>query len=536
MATTITDDCISCGACEPECPNNAISQADPIYVIDPKLCTECVGFHDYEACAAVCPVDCCVTDPKNIESENVLIERAHQLHQETDFGDNYPSRFRKADSEPKGSAPVASADVQAATVSTPQPASPAAEAASAQPDVLSSAAEVSAKPPLKLAVSPAGESKPVSALSAVVAPAVEPNAKPTPKPVEASPAGQAPPVATPSSAAVSTAAEAQPTPVTAGKTPLAPAAPKPGAAAGKGTKSQKTFAKELSVGFEEVSKRYTSGGSLNRGIGKLLVILAQPMLGALPYGAKKRLEAAVQSSLFTAAGSTGLNIVQNAVLYPVVCMAVAALLYGPSILFSQEINGYVLLGFVFAAVEAVYRLKDGIFSPRPVDEMIFRASIYGAALGLLLEPLLEKRTGLIRDFPIPVDGFYSPGFVEKLERERRYGNVYTIEDRGGAFLLRMEFPRCVPDIGLGSMPSLPSEMPDYDYDLALQNGQFVVKGRCVDERVRKISSSIGAFPPEFTTVIPLRERVTGFAHRFENKLLEVFLMKDSGDQWSRSHP
>jgi len=66
MATMITNECINCGACEPECPNNAISQGDPVYVIDPVLCTECVGFHDYEACAAVCPVDCCVTDPNNV--------------------------------------------------------------------------------------------------------------------------------------------------------------------------------------------------------------------------------------------------------------------------------------------------------------------------------------------------------------------------------------------------------------------------------------------------------------------------------------
>ena len=57
MATMITSDCINCGACEPECPNNAITQGEEIYVIDPVLCTECVGFHDYEACAAVCPVD-----------------------------------------------------------------------------------------------------------------------------------------------------------------------------------------------------------------------------------------------------------------------------------------------------------------------------------------------------------------------------------------------------------------------------------------------------------------------------------------------
>src|ERR671915_1267036 len=117
MATTITTECINCGACEPECPNNAISQGDPIYVIDPLLCTECVGFHDYEACAAVCPVDCCVPDPNNVESEEVLIARAKSLHPEADFGDSFQSRFRKVNgghvaaavgtSEKAATAPVA---------------------------------------------------------------------------------------------------------------------------------------------------------------------------------------------------------------------------------------------------------------------------------------------------------------------------------------------------------------------------------------------------------------------------------------------
>lgn len=96
----ITNECINCGACEPECPNNAISQGEEIYVIDPLLCTECVGFHDYEACAAVCPVDCCVTDPNNIEPEDVLIARARELHQDIQFGETFESRFRKGAEKP----------------------------------------------------------------------------------------------------------------------------------------------------------------------------------------------------------------------------------------------------------------------------------------------------------------------------------------------------------------------------------------------------------------------------------------------------
>ena len=85
MATIITEECINCGACEPECPNQAISQGEDIFVLDPALCTECVGFHDEEACAAVCPVDCCVPDPNNPEAEGDLLSRAQKLHPQKQF-------------------------------------------------------------------------------------------------------------------------------------------------------------------------------------------------------------------------------------------------------------------------------------------------------------------------------------------------------------------------------------------------------------------------------------------------------------------
>ena len=95
MATMITEECINCGACEPECPNEAISEGAEIYVIDPARCTECVGHFAEEQCAAVCPVDCCVPDPNNPESEEVLLARAKALNPDKDFAGDYPSRFRK---------------------------------------------------------------------------------------------------------------------------------------------------------------------------------------------------------------------------------------------------------------------------------------------------------------------------------------------------------------------------------------------------------------------------------------------------------
>jgi Pyruvate/2-oxoacid:ferredoxin oxidoreductase delta subunit len=144
MATMITNDCINCGACEPECPNNAISQGETIFVIDPMLCTECVGFHDYEACAAVCPVDCCVTDPDNIETEEALIERARALHPDTRFDDNFESRFRKGQGKSaaggaKNDLPARAASAAGNTgtevTSAAMPASNAAASSYAEPEV-----------------------------------------------------------------------------------------------------------------------------------------------------------------------------------------------------------------------------------------------------------------------------------------------------------------------------------------------------------------------------------------------------------------
>lgn len=114
MAIRITDECINCGACEPECPNNAIYEggiewalsdgtslkndytlwdgtvidaeakqkpvSNEVYFIVTDKCTECKGFHEEPQCAAVCPVDCCITDEDHIEAEDALLEKKARLH------------------------------------------------------------------------------------------------------------------------------------------------------------------------------------------------------------------------------------------------------------------------------------------------------------------------------------------------------------------------------------------------------------------------------------------------------------------------
>lgn len=79
MALLITDDCINCTVCEPECPNSAISAGDDRYLIDADKCTECVGHFDESQCIDVCPVDCIIIDPARTESPEQLQDKYEQL-------------------------------------------------------------------------------------------------------------------------------------------------------------------------------------------------------------------------------------------------------------------------------------------------------------------------------------------------------------------------------------------------------------------------------------------------------------------------
>ena len=79
MSLMITDECIACDACREECPNEAIEEGDPIYLIDSDMCTECVGSFDEPQCIEVCPVDCIILDPDNQETMEELQFKFDQL-------------------------------------------------------------------------------------------------------------------------------------------------------------------------------------------------------------------------------------------------------------------------------------------------------------------------------------------------------------------------------------------------------------------------------------------------------------------------
>lgn len=83
MALMITDECINCDVCEPECPNGAIYQGEEIYEIDPNKCTECVGHFDEPQCQQVCPVDCIPLNPDIVEDKDQLMEKFLRLTSES---------------------------------------------------------------------------------------------------------------------------------------------------------------------------------------------------------------------------------------------------------------------------------------------------------------------------------------------------------------------------------------------------------------------------------------------------------------------
>ncbi len=80
MAVKINEECVSCGSCEPTCPNDAISPGDDFYEVDPAKCTECLGFYQESQCVAVCPTDAIVPDPDHRDAKDDLLERYRSLH------------------------------------------------------------------------------------------------------------------------------------------------------------------------------------------------------------------------------------------------------------------------------------------------------------------------------------------------------------------------------------------------------------------------------------------------------------------------
>jgi len=461
MATIITEECINCGACEPECPNTAIYQGgveydwqgkkhpainDEIFYIVPEKCTECVGFFDQEACAAVCPVDCCIPDPNRPETEDALLERAKQLHPGEEFGEEFPSRFR-----------------------------PGAAAATSAP--------------------PAGDVPVAQAAAPAVAPAG---------------AGVAGVAAQPITAVVLGRVER--------------AIPRPRKTLKSGDPARE-HSEELTESFDEIFAKArrpnVTGASRAVGLG---LLAASPVLGALDHRTKKMIETANgDPRSFSSQLATAINVLHNFILYPVVGFALG--LFGGMQAFTEADKSWIALGVLLALGETMVRLRDGIFKAMPADQIRYGASIYGAPLGIVLRPLLQRLIGSQRSGWVPVEGFYAREFEPKREREKRYGEVYTVSEFDNGYYVRMDLPRQIPPSAAKEELGLGDEMPDYDIRISMSGDSLTIRGAVVDPELRAVCGVSPAFPADFKTEVALGGPLAGFRHRYADKLLEIVALK-----------
>jgi len=506
MATVITSECINCGACEPECPNTAIYQGgvewelngvkhpalsqDTFYIVAEK-CTECVGFFDQEACAVVCPVECCVPDPQQPESEDVLLARAAILHPDKTFSPGAPSRFRKATEAPPPpeTAPAPVLKVAPAAVEFKPPAPPAAP-----PAPKPAAAEME---------------KPAAAQPG---PAAEQPKAAAPKLVPATP------VSAPAPAKPVPAAAASPAEKKAG-------VEKPAVAPAPKRKPGDSFPTELPGTFDEALAQLGRADSGVSASAKTRLRLFQPILGALPESQKIAMEKGIADQrCFTAVRATTMNIVLHLLVYPLVTLGIGAATLDRLVL-SRQWPVFVVIGFAIAAVEAVVRLREGVLHAAAPAQWRSRGSWYGWLLANFVAPFTRGLTPITTQGTIAVDGFHGGVFADKLERERRYGQVYSLTEQGHGYLLHFEFPRLVPPSATKEQLGLPDEMPDYDYELGFRNGSFMVEGHVGDKNLRRLAAVSPGFPPDFTTDVKLPKPANAFKHRLRHKTLEVVLLR-----------
>jgi hypothetical protein len=163
----------------------------------------------------------------------------------------------------------------------------------------------------------------------------------------------------------------------------------------------------------------------------------------------------------------------------------------------------------------------------PAGQRRSHRSIWGSLVRLVR---LDRISGpaMRQDRHVAFDGFSNPMHDDKIERDRRYGTVYTVVEHANAYLVRLEMPRRIPASSLKELWKLPDEMPDYDYTVALHERVLAVRAGVRGEAMRRLSYISASFPSDFLTRIEFDQPVTSFKHRLRDKLLEIVVFKAAG--------
>ena len=274
----------------------------------------------------------------------------------------------------------------------------------------------------------------------------------------------------------------------------------------------------------------------------LLTMLMQPILGAFSAGFKARLEEmAGNSTVFSAAISTGINSLINITLYPLVLFLIAVRGENAGI-FSSEGNLMIFLGIVIAIAEGIYRFKDEFNST--VEQPRYGAAFYGWIPSLVATPILiGLRSALV---VTPTEGRITvPGSVDTggavysddvRERYRRYGMVNRVTEMTNHYEVEIEFPRWVPNSVGKEENNLPDLMPDYNYEVNLSSpyvpgevpapeSVLTVQTQLDDPRFASVLGRTSSFPNGFTNILPISGQPEDFHATYRNKVLTIIVSK-----------
>lgn len=166
--------------------------------------------------------------------------------------------------------------------------------------------------------------------------------------------------------------------------------------------------------------------------------------------------------------------------------------------------------------------RDGPADPRGRNRSIWRSLLRLVGLDLLRGPVTRA------DRHVAFDGYSNPIHDEKIERDRRYGTVYTVVEHANAYLISIEMPRRIPASSLKELWKLPDEMPDYDYTVTLHGSVLAVRAGVRGDAMRRLSYISASFPSDFLTRIEFDQPVGSFKHRMRDKMLEIVVFKAAG--------
>ena len=134
---------------------------------------------------------------------------------------------------------------------------------------------------------------------------------------------------------------------------------------------------------------------------------------------------------------------------------------------------------------------------------------------------------------VAFDGYRNPLHDEKMDRDRRYGTVYTVIEHANAYLVSIEMPRRIPASSLKELWGLPDEMPDYDYTITLHDRVLAVRAGVRGEAMRRLSYISPSFPADFLTRVEFERPVSAFKHRLRDKVLEIVVFKSTDSSAGR---